>query len=252
MQCRLRSTGLKFITKLQENLVNIRVCKKYKIPWYFELVAIFYYFGGKKMIVYCPFCSSIKNVSLISYETDKGKYSICNRNKIKSNSALYCNRNYHYMKDYNGKLVKKISYDRYCLSCHKPFYYMSNLLVGDIKQITFIIQTANDRWKYEINIDNNNYNVDHNYFTKEIESTLTPARKRKILEGIDKSKLLYWKPLKEKNYFDYKIRWNIYITFNNEQTYSRGGYDEYPEEWSIFIVPFIKVFKNDIFKKMKS
>ena len=56
---------------------------------------------------------------------------------------------------------------------------------------------------------------------------------------------------KEKNYFNYNIKWNIYILFNNEQTYSRGGYDEYPENWEIFIEPFIRVFKNNIFKKMK-
>ena len=80
---------------------------------------------------------------------------------------------------------------------------------------------------------------------------LTPARKRKIQQGIDKSKLLYWEPLKEKNYFDYNIKWNIYVLFNNEQTYSRGGYDEYPKNWDIFIDPFIRVFKNNIFKKMK-
>lgn len=155
--------------------------------------------------------------------------------------------------NYDGTAVKRKSYDRYCMNCHKPFYYLSNLIVGDIVRLTFIIDSNSDRWKYEIIFDEDNsyYNVEHNYFTKECESILTPARKRKIQYGIDKSRLLNWEPLKEKNYFNYNIKWNIYILFNNEQTYSRGGYDEYPENWEIFIEPFIMVFKNNIFKKMK-
>ena len=204
----------------------------------------------------CPYCSSLKNVVIVCNDNIAPKisgYSVkCNQNRLKNNDAILSNWNLHYSKDYDGKIVKRKTYDRYCFECNRPFYYISNLIIGDIKELTFIIQTTNnDRWKYELHFTENNsyYNVDHNYFTKEYEASLTPARKRKILQGIDNSNFLNWKPLKEKNYFDYKIKWNVYIVFYNEQTYSRGGYDEYPNEWSIFIEPFIKVFKNEIFKK---
>ncbi len=209
------------------------------------------------MKVYCPYCSSLKNVAIVCIDSIAPKSSTysskCNQNRLKNKDAILSNRNIHYSKNYDGQIVKRKTYDRYCLECHRPFYYMSNLIIGDIKELTFIIETRDDRWKYDIYFDENNshYNLDHNYFTKEYESALTPAKKRKILQGIDYSNFMNWKPLREKKYFDYKIKWNVYIVFYNEQSFSRGGYDEYPKEWSIFIEPFIKVFKNDIFKKMK-
>lgn len=207
------------------------------------------------MIVHCPYCSSLKNVAIVCVDSIAPRASSyapkCNQNRLKKKEAILSNRNIHYSRDYNGKIVKRKTYDRYCLECHKPFYYMSNLIIGDIKELTFIIETNDDRWKYEIyfNEKQSYYNMDHNYFTKKFESSLTPARKRQILQGIDFSNFLNWKPLETKNYFDYKIKWNVYVVFYNEQTFARGGYDEYPKEWSIFIEPFIKVFKNNIFKK---
>lgn len=209
------------------------------------------------MQVYCPYCNSLNNLKTVCTDCKKSTMSSytdkCNYNRIKNSTAIVSNVNQHYSMNYDGTAVKRKSYDRYCMNCHKPFYYLSNLIVGDIVRLTFIIDSNSDRWKYEIIFveDNSYYNVEHNYFTKECESILTPARKRKIQYGIDKSRLLNWEPLKEKNYFNYNIKWNIYILFNNEQTYSRGGYDEYPENWEIFIEPFIRVFKNNIFKKMK-
>ncbi len=127
------------------------------------------------------------------------------------------------------------------------------MIVSDIKILTFVIETSSDKWKYEIYFDRNNsyYNIDHNYITKSYKASLTPARRLKILEGIDKSKMLKWKAIKEGNKFDYNIRWNIYLEFYDGQTYNRGGYDEYPKNWSIFIDLFGRVFKNEIFKKMK-
>lgn len=210
------------------------------------------------MKIYCPFCNSINTLAIVCNDTIEPRNSTyahkCNQNRLKNNDAILSNWNLHYSKDYNGKIITKKTYDRYCKDCKRPFYYISNLYISDISIFTFIIETGNDKWKYEICFDESNsyYDIDHDYFTKEYHSSLTTARKRKILEGIDKSKLLYWKPLKEKNYFNYNIKWNVYITFNNEQTFTRGGLDEYPPNWDIFIEPFKKVFKNDIFKKMKN
>ena len=45
--------------------------------------------------------------------------------------------------------------------------------------------------------------------------------------------------------------WSVYVEFNNGQVLRKSGKDSYPEEWELFITPFIKVFKNEIFKKMK-
>lgn len=209
------------------------------------------------MKIFCPYCSSTNTVPIVCTDNRKptnSTYAIrCNQNRLKNNDAILGNWNIHYTKDFDGKVVKRKTYDRYCKSCHRPFYYLSNLLIADIKELTFIIETNSDKWKYEICFDEDNsfYNVDHNYFTKEFQASLTPARKKKILDGINKSNILNWKPMQEKNYFNYKIKWSVYISFYNEQTYSRGGYDEYPKEWELFIDPFIRVFKNDIFKKMK-
>ena len=153
------------------------------------------------MLVFCPYCSSTKTLAIVFNDSIAPKSStykeMCNQSKLKRKEAILSNWNVHYSKDYDGKIVKRRTYDRYCIDCKKPFYYISNLLVSDIKTITFIVEMGNDRWKYEIYFDEDNsyYNIDHNYFTKEQQSVLTPARRRKILEGIDKSKCLYWKPL---------------------------------------------------------
>lgn len=61
--------------------------------------------------------------------------------------------------------------------------------------------------------------------------------------------ILKSEPQKQKNYFDYKIKWNIYVDYYDGQTFSRGGYDEYPKGCDYFIDPFIRLFKNNILKK---
>lgn len=209
------------------------------------------------MKVYCPYCNSLNNLQIVCNDSISPKESSysdkCNQNRLKNNDAILSNWNLHYSKDYNGKTVKRKTYDRYCMDCHKPFYLVSNLIIGDIINITFIIETNSDKWKYDIHFDKNGdyYIIDHNYITKEYETSLTPARKRKILQGLDNSSFLNWKQFNQKGVLDFKIKWNVYITFYDGRVYNRGGCDEYPENWNLFIEPFIKVFKNDIFKSMK-
>ena len=210
------------------------------------------------MKVICPYCSSKNTVTIVCNDSitpkDSSYSKLCNQNKLKNEKAILGNWNYHFSKNYDGSIVRRSTYDRYCKDCNKPFYYLSNLIISDIKKLIFIIETSeNDKWKYEIFFNDNNsyYNVDHNYFTKEYNAVLTPARRRKILEGLDNSNFLKWEYLKDNKNLNYKIRWNVYAIFYDEQTYSRGGYDEYPNYWNYFIEPFIRVFKNDIFKKMK-
>ena len=87
------------------------------------------------MIVYCPYCSKTKTVAIVCNDTIAPKNSTyavrCNQNKLKNKDAILSNWNIHYTKDYDGSVIKRKTYDRYCLECHKPFYYMSNLIVGD-------------------------------------------------------------------------------------------------------------------------
>lgn len=206
----------------------------------------------------CPFCLSDNTLAIVCNDSIAPKNSTysdrCNQNRLKEKKAIMSNLNNHYSIDYDGTIIIRKTYDRYCKNCGRPYYYISNLYTCDIKELTFIIETKNDRWKYYICFDNDNsyYNIDHNYFTKEYHSSLTPVRKRKILEGIKNSKIFNWKPLDDKFDSDYYIKWGVFITFNNEQLYTRGGYDDYPCNWNIFIKPFISVFKNEIFKKMKN
>lgn len=204
-------------------------------------------------IVRCPFCYSQNTVPIVTSDTRVAKCYKSIKEKLKDEEVVLSNSNAHYSLNYDGEVIKRNTYDRFCTKCKKPFYYFSNLIVSDIKVLTFIIETGNDKWKYEIHFDKNNpyYNIDHNYITKSNKASLTPARKFKILDGINQSDFLKWSPSKEKNYFDYKIKWNVYVDFVGGHTYNRGGCDEYPEQWHIFIDPFIKVFKQDIFKKMK-
>ena len=128
------------------------------------------------MQVYCPYCNSLNNLKIILVDSKKPTTSAtytdgCNYNRIRNNTAILSNSNQHYSMDYDGRVVKRRSYDRYCMNCHKPFYYFSNLIVGDIVRLTFIVDSNSDRWKYEIIFDDDNsyYNIEHNYFTKECE-----------------------------------------------------------------------------------
>lgn len=207
--------------------------------------------------VVCPFCNNKNTISIVCNDTIAPKESTytqkCNVNKLKRGEAILSNQNHHYSLDIDGKVVFRRTYDRFCSDCNKPFYYISNMLVSDIKTETFIIESGSDRWKYIISFDKDNpcYIVEHNYITKEDHINLTPARKIKLLNGIKDSKVLNWKPQFGDNCFDYKIKWNIYFEFYDGQTIDKAGLDEYPEEWNIFIDPFIRVFKNKIFTKMK-
>ena len=174
--------------------------------------------------------------------------------RLEEGIAIQGNYNYHYTLDYDEKtVIKKLSYDSFCKRCRKPFYYMSNLSVTDIRYLTVIIDTGRERWKYVINFngDESYYSIDHNYLTKQYKTSLTPARRIKILDMISDTKFLNWKPLTGKNNLGYNVRWIIDIEYNNEQTFSRGGYDEYPPEWNDFMDAFYKIFKNDIFQKCK-
>lgn len=208
--------------------------------------------------IQCPYCFSYKTLAIVCTDNIQPKESKyykdkCNVKRIEKGEAILSNTNLHYSKEYDGKIIKRRTYDRFCSVCKKPFYYISNMILSDIKVLTFIIETSTDKWKYEIHLDEEKsyYNIDHNFITKSYMSSLTPARKRKILEGLDKSQILKSEPSKLKNYFDYKIKWNVYVDYYDGQTFSRGGYDEYPKGWNYFIDPFIRVFKNDILKKMR-
>lgn len=237
---------------------NFKILQKYvkilSIIWEW----ITWRIGDDIIKIWCPFCYSSDTLAIVCNDKIPPKQSkyyseICNQKRLERNEAILSNFNLHYSQEYNGKVVKRRTYDRFCNNCGRPFYYVSNMIVSDIKILTFVIETSSDKWKYEIYFDRNNsyYNIDHNYITKSYKASLTPARRLKILEGIDKSKMLKWKAIKEGNKFDYNIRWNIYLEFYDGQTYNRGGYDEYPKNWSIFIDLFGRVFKNEIFKKMK-
>ena len=206
------------------------------------------------MTIRCPFCCSKKTVLLLSFlGTTKVKSSSgrTNREKLSKNRALLSIRNSHYSLEYNGKVVRRKMYDVFCKDCGKPFYFLSNMLISDISILTFIVETGLDRWKYVINFEDNNYSVDYNYFTKVYKASLTPARKFKLLKGIDESSFFKWELFKYRGCVDYDIKWNVYVEFCDGQVYCRGGYDEYPSQWMKFITPFISVFKNKIFKTMK-
>lgn len=206
------------------------------------------------MKVFCPKCASFNTVQIVNFERNTSDVCLSAdlrvSQKLKSGKAILANQNYHYTMDYDGKIIKRNIYDRYCKNCKTSFYYYSNLVVGDIIKFTIIMEINKDRWKYTIKFDKkySTYSIEHNYFDIETNSILTPARENKILIGIDKSNLLKWKPMIEKNFFDYKMHWNIYVTFYNNDTFTRGGYDEYPKEWEILMQQLKKVFKNNIFK----
>lgn len=208
-------------------------------------------------VVECPFCLSKNNKKIIHTDSISPKDSIyskmCNVNRLERNEAIMGITNVHISVDYDGTFVRRRSYDRFCLDCNKPFYLISNLIISDIKFLTFIIETKKDRWKYTLCFDRNNsyYNVDHNYITKIQLASLTPARKYKIQNSIKTSNFIKWEAQSGKEKDEYKIKWSVYLEFYNGETLRKGGIDNYPPEWEIFIDSFIRVFKNDIFKMMK-
>ncbi len=36
--------------------------------------------------------------------------------------------------------------------CGKSFYYISNMIISDIRILTFIIEAKGEKWKYEIHL----------------------------------------------------------------------------------------------------
>lgn len=208
-------------------------------------------------VVECPFCFSKNNKKIVYNDSIKPKNTMyaerCNVNRLKNNDAILSNIDIFISEEYDGSFIRRKSYDRFCLDCGKSFYLISNLIINDIKYFTFIIETKKEKWKYALCFerDNSYYNYDHNYITKSNLASLTPARKFKIQDGIKKSNLLKWNALYGNDVLNYNIMWSVYVEFNNGQVLRKSGKDSYPEEWELFITPFIKVFKNEIFKKMK-
>ena len=207
-------------------------------------------------VVECPFCYSKNNKKIIHVDSILPKNSsyskMCNQNRLERDEAIMGTSNFHMSIDYDGKVVRRRSYDRYCFDCNKPFYILSNFIIGDIKYLTFIIETKKERWKYLLCFekDNEYYNIDHNYMTKVQMASLTPARKLKILNGIKKSRFLKWDAQSNKVNSE-NIIWSVYLEFKNGETLRKGGKDKYPVGWNEFIDAFIRVFKNDLFKIMK-
>ena len=78
------------------------------------------------MLVFCPYCSSTKTLAIVFNDSIAPKSStykeMCNQSKLKRKEAILSNWNVHYSKDYDGKIVKRRTYDRYCIDCKKPFY----------------------------------------------------------------------------------------------------------------------------------
>ena len=207
-------------------------------------------------VVRCPFCSSKNNKKIVHTDSISPKEStytkMCNVNRLERNDAVLGINNFHMTVDYDGSIVRRRSYDRFCFECNRPFYLLSNYIIGDIKYLTFIIETKKGRWKYSLcfDVEESYYNIEYNYITKANNVSLTPARKLKILNSIKNSNLLKWNSNFNNKNSD-NIKWSIYLEFINNEIIKKEGKDCYPEEWGIFIDSFIRVFKDDIFKSMK-
>ena len=80
--------------------------------------------------IQCPYCFSYKTLAIVCTDNIQPKESKyykdkCNVKRIEKGEAILSNTNLHYSKEYDGKIIKRRTYDRFCSECKKPFYYIS-------------------------------------------------------------------------------------------------------------------------------